>query len=145
MLKTLPSVKRSVSTHLFASQNEYLGGACGLNEPVVVFLVHETWKSSVLARAQAKTLVANKAQFLPPVEKGSATVPVLWYSHTLQWRETTVHDQLKIAKLPLAENDGLETLGLIRELLAARSIACDQVLEDTSVWWVGHIARLYTR
>lgn len=67
-------------------------------------------------------------------EKGQETMR----AHTFQRREATVHDQLKIAKLPLGESDGRERIGLRGELFVTRSIAGDQVLEDTAVGWIGH-------
>lgn len=57
---------------------------------------------------------------------------------TLQRRETTVHDQLKITQLALREHNSGESLSLSDELLLARSIAGNQVLEDTTVRSVGH-------
>lgn len=57
---------------------------------------------------------------------------------TFQRRETTVHDQLQITELALGEHDGGEGLGLGGELLLARSIAGEQVLQDTTVGSVGH-------
>ena len=59
--------------------------------------------------------------------------------HTLKRRETTVENQLKIAKLTLGEEKGGKSLGLSRELSMAREIASDQVLEDAAVGWVGHL------
>lgn len=57
---------------------------------------------------------------------------------TLQRRETTVHDQLEITQLALREHNSGESLGLSDELVLARSIAGNQVLEDTTVGSVGH-------
>lgn len=55
-----------------------------------------------------------------------------WKPLTLERREATVQDELQIAELALIEHDSGESLCLIVELLAARGIARDQVLEDTA-------------
>jgi hypothetical protein len=57
---------------------------------------------------------------------------------TLQRRETSVHDQLKITQLALSEGHSGESLGLSGELDLAGSIAGEKVLEDTTVRGVGH-------
>lgn len=69
------------------------------------------------------------------IGEGAAETQKVWAGAelTLQRRETTVQDELEIAQLPLAEDDGGEPVGLLRELLAARSIAGNQVLEDTTL------------
>jgi energy-converting hydrogenase Eha subunit H len=52
--------------------------------------------------------------------------------------ETTVHDEFKIAKLSLREDNGRKLLGLFCELGTARRITCYKVLEDTAMGWIGH-------
>ena len=59
-------------------------------------------------------------------------IVVLLVHKALQGRETTVHYQLQIAELALVEDDGRELLCLSSELGTLRSIAGDQVLEDTT-------------
>jgi hypothetical protein len=66
------------------------------------------------------------------------TAPVLLVHEALKRRETTVHNQLKIAQLTLVKNDSRQSLGLSRELVVARGIAGEEVLEDTTVRRVGH-------
>jgi len=51
---------------------------------------------------------------------------------TLERGEASVEDQLEITKLTLIENNGRQLLGFFNELLATRSIASDEVLEDTT-------------
>lgn len=51
---------------------------------------------------------------------------------TFKRRETTVQDEFKIAKLTLIENNGRKLFSLLGELLAARSIAGNKVLELTT-------------
>lgn len=57
---------------------------------------------------------------------------------TLKRTEASVHDQLQIAELALRQGDSGQLLGLGDELVMARSIAGEKVLEDASVGWVGH-------
>jgi hypothetical protein len=51
---------------------------------------------------------------------------------TLKRGEASVEDQLEITELTLIEDNGRQLLGLFNELLATRSIASDEVLEDTT-------------
>lgn len=51
---------------------------------------------------------------------------------TLERRETTVENQLQVAKLPLRQDNGGQTLGLVGQLLSAGSIAGNEVLEDAA-------------
>lgn len=62
-------------------------------------------------------------------------------SHTFERRETTVEDQLEIAKVTLGEDESRELLRLGLELGLARQIASEEVLEDTAVGSVGHCDR----
>ncbi len=57
---------------------------------------------------------------------------------TLERGETTVDDEFEIAKLTLGEDDLGEGVSLGGELRSDRSIAYEQVLEDTTVRSVGH-------
>lgn len=57
---------------------------------------------------------------------------------TFKWRKATVEDQLKIAKLTLSQDERSERLGLSCELIVTRSIAGEQVLEDTTVGRIRH-------
>jgi hypothetical protein len=59
-------------------------------------------------------------------------------SLTFKWRKATVEDQLEIAKLALGQDESSERLGLCCELIVARGIAGEQVLEDTSVGGIRH-------
>lgn len=59
-------------------------------------------------------------------------IVVLLVHETLQRGEATVDDELEIAKLALVQDDGRELLGLRGQLVAARGIASDEVLEDTT-------------
>jgi hypothetical protein len=59
-------------------------------------------------------------------------------AHTFERREATVEDQLKIAKVSLAESKSGEFLRLSLELGLARQIASEEVLKDTTVRSVGH-------
>jgi hypothetical protein len=59
-------------------------------------------------------------------------------SRTFKGRETAIEDQFEVAKLSLGEDNRWESLSLGRELSMARSISCDQVLEDTTVGSVRH-------
>lgn len=61
---------------------------------------------------------------------------------TLERTEATVHDQLEIAKVTLGQDDSREGLGLCDELVMARSIASDEVLEDTTVGGISHFERM---
>ena len=58
--------------------------------------------------------------------------------HTLKWGETTAQDQLEITKLALGEDDGGESLGLSSKLVVSWSIAGEEVLQDPTMWRVGH-------
>lgn len=58
---------------------------------------------------------------------------------TFKWRKTTVQDQLEITKLALGQDESSEGLGLCCELIVTRSIAGEQVLEDTSVGGIRHL------
>lgn len=60
---------------------------------------------------------------------------------TFQRRETTVEDELEIAQVALSQSEGGERLGLSEKLRLARSIAGEEVLEDTTVRRVGHDVR----
>jgi len=51
---------------------------------------------------------------------------------TLERGEASVEDQLEITKLTLIEDNGRQLLGLFDELLAARSITSNKILEDTT-------------
>jgi len=62
----------------------------------------------------------------------NAPIVVLLVHETLERREATVDDKLEIAKLALVQHDGGELLGLGGELIAARSIAGNKILEDTA-------------
>lgn len=62
----------------------------------------------------------------PPISASPCTL------HTFQRREASAQDQLQIAQLPLAENDGLELLCLVVKLLASGRITRNQVLEDAA-------------
>jgi hypothetical protein len=64
--------------------------------------------------------------------QSNAPIVVLLVHETLKRGEATVDDQLEIAKLALVEDDGGELLGLGGELIAARSIAGNQILKDTT-------------
>jgi hypothetical protein len=64
--------------------------------------------------------------------QSNAPIVVLLVHETLERGEATVDNQLKIAKLALVEDDGGELLGLGGELIAARSIAGNQILKDTT-------------
>jgi hypothetical protein len=66
------------------------------------------------------------------------TEVVLLVQETLKRRETSRDDELKIAKLTLGEDDGLEGLGLLEELLVDGLIAGNKILEDSAVRSVGH-------
>ena len=59
-------------------------------------------------------------------------IVVLLVHETLQRGEATVDDELEIAKLALVEHDGGELLRLSGELIAARSIAGNEILKDTA-------------
>ena len=59
-------------------------------------------------------------------------IVVLLVHETFQRREATVDDELEIAKLTLVQDNGRELLGLSEELIAARSIAGNEILEDTA-------------
>jgi hypothetical protein len=59
-------------------------------------------------------------------------IVVLLVHETLQRRETTVDDELKIAKLALVQDDSGESLGLGGEFVTARSIAGNKILQDTT-------------
>lgn len=79
---------------------------------------------------------------MPPTKKkksvlGSPTISADG-RRTFERRETTVEDQLEIAKLSLGQSDGRKSLGLGVELLVAGSIAGEEILQDTAVRWVGH-------
>jgi hypothetical protein len=69
---------------------------------------------------------------------GATIAAKLRQRHTFEGRETTVEDQLQIAKLSLGQSDGRKSLGLGRELIVSGSISGEEILEDTSVGWVGH-------
>lgn len=58
--------------------------------------------------------------------------------HTLKRRETTVKDQLEIAKVTLSKDDSGQLLRLSEKLGLAGQIAGEEVLEDTTVGSVGH-------
>ena len=62
----------------------------------------------------------------------NAPIVVLLVHETLERRETTVDDEFEIAKLALVEHDGGELLGLGEELIATRSVAGNEILEDTA-------------
>lgn len=64
-------------------------------------------------------------------------VEVFW-QRTFKGRKATVQDQLEIAKLALSQDNGSQGLGLGGELVVARSIAGEQVLEDATVRRVRH-------
>ena len=57
---------------------------------------------------------------------------------TFKGRETAIEDQFQIAKLALAQQDRGQSLGLGLELIMARSVSCEQILEDTAVGRVRH-------
>jgi hypothetical protein len=59
-------------------------------------------------------------------------------AHTFERGEATVKDQLKIAKVSLAESKSRELLRLSLELGLARQVASEEVLKDTAVRSVGH-------
>jgi hypothetical protein len=65
-------------------------------------------------------------------------IVVLLSQETFERREATVEDQLKIAKVSLAESKSRELLRLSLELGLARQIASEEVLKDTTVRSVGH-------
>lgn len=65
-------------------------------------------------------------------------IVVLFSQETFERREATVEDQLKIAKVSLAESKSRELLRLSLELGLARQIASEEVLKDTTVRSVGH-------
>jgi len=56
----------------------------------------------------------------------------LFHRLTFKRRESTIENQLKIAKLALVQNNGWELLGLSGEFVSARGIASEKVLEDTA-------------
>jgi hypothetical protein len=51
---------------------------------------------------------------------------------TFKRGKASIQGELQIAELTLGEHDGRESFGFIVELLTARCIACDQVLEDAA-------------
>ena len=57
---------------------------------------------------------------------------------TFKRREAAIENQLEIAELAFAEEDGWEGLGLRRELCVTRSVTGEQVLEDAAMRSVGH-------
>jgi hypothetical protein len=64
--------------------------------------------------------------------QSDAPIVVLLVHETLKRREATVDDEFEIAKLALVEDNGGELLRLGGELIAARSIAGDKILKDTT-------------
>lgn len=70
--------------------------------------------------AVSQTVVLNNA------------IVILLVHETLKWGEATIEDQLQIAELALVQDDSGKLLGLRDELLPARSIAGEQVLELTA-------------
>lgn len=79
----------------------------------------------ILACAQAHKRNSSKGQHIPVV--------VSLVHESLKRRKSSVKDKLQVTELTLSEDESRESLGLLEELLAAGSIASDQVLEDTSV------------
>lgn len=65
-------------------------------------------------------------------------IVVLLSQKTFERGEATVKDQLKIAKVSLAESKSRELLRLSLELGLARQVASEEVLKDTAVRSVGH-------
>jgi hypothetical protein len=59
-------------------------------------------------------------------------IVVLLVHETLQRGEATIDDKLEIAELALVQDDSGELLGLGGEFLAARSIAGNKILKDTT-------------
>jgi hypothetical protein len=74
----------------------------------------------------SKTVVLNNA------------IVVLLSQETFEGRETTVKDQLKIAKVSLAECKSRELLGLGLKLGLTRKVTSEEVLQDTTMRSVGH-------
>lgn len=65
-------------------------------------------------------------------------IVVLLSQETFERGEATIEDQLKIAKVSLAESKSGELLSLSFELGLARQVASEEVLKDTAVRSVGH-------
>lgn len=61
-----------------------------------------------------------------------------WHKHTFQRTETTIEDQLQIAKLPLCQDNGRQLLSFSRQLVMTGRITSKQVLEDPSMRFVRH-------
>lgn len=59
-------------------------------------------------------------------------------SRTFQRTETSIKDQLQIAQLTFCEDNCRQFLSLGLQLIMARGVAGDQVLEDTAVGFVRH-------
>lgn len=62
---------------------------------------------------------------------------------TIERRETAVEDELQIAEVALGEGESGKGLGLGGELVLARGVAGEKVLEDTSVRGEGHLESGY--
>lgn len=69
-------------------------------------------------------------------ESGSPLV-ILLAHEALEGRETSVHDKLQVAELPLSQTNVGELLRLLDELLAKGGIANVEILEGTAVGRVG--------
>jgi len=69
-----------------------------------------------------------------PITESSSffSIERLFHRLTFKRRESTIENQLKIAKLALVQNNGWELLGLSGEFVSARGIASEKVLEDTA-------------
>lgn len=65
-------------------------------------------------------------------------IVVLLVHETLQRGEATVDDELEIAELALVQDDSGEGLGLSGELVAAGSIAGNEILQDTT--WSANVS-----
>ena len=62
---------------------------------------------------------------------------------TFQRGETAIEDQLEIAKLSLAQDDGGKRLGFRSQLALPGGIARNQILEDSAMGRVGHLEEVY--
>jgi hypothetical protein len=85
-------------------------------------------------RLSLQTLKLVSAYFLCCVHACPCNQPivVLLVHETLQRGEATVDDELEIAELALVQDDSGESLGLGGEFVAARSIASNKILQDTT-------------
>lgn len=92
-------------------------------------------RAGAVARRSALCFADGTAACEAPSGAGGV---VCFGQRTFKRREAAVQDQLEVAELALSQDDSSQGLGLGGELVVARSIAGEQVLEDATVGRVRH-------